>query len=132
MSRAASLAVLAYGLMLVGVGAIGIFTVRWELDRLFDLSLGGMQGAPSFASQYGFLKALELGAGSFCLLLRREIVNGGSAAAAFLVLVAGGIAARALAWAREGRPSLAFIIFLLLELLVLVVFILRPSQTRAR
>jgi len=130
MSRAASLLVLAYGLMLVAVGAVGVFTARWELYRLFGLDLGHVGDARSFANQYGFLKGVELGAGSFCLLLRGEIMAGGNAAKAFVILVAGGIFARAFAWAVHGRPSALFIAFLVLETVVLAVFLARPRSRR--
>lgn len=131
MNRAASLLVLAYGLMLVAVGAAGIFTARFELYRLFGLDLGGVGDARTFANQYGFLKGVELGAGSFCLLLRREILAGGNPGKAFVILVAGGIFARGFAWAVHGRPSALFIAFLLLEILVLIVFLIRPRGRRA-
>jgi hypothetical protein len=130
--RAAAFLVAAYGLMLLVVGAVGIFSARWELNRLFGIDLGEIGSGASFANQYSFLKGVELGAGSFCLLLRRDILAGGAAGKAFIVLVAGGVFARALAWALEGRPSVVFIIFLLLEVLVLVVYLLRPRDDHAR
>ena len=131
MKLAASLLVIAYGLMLLVVGAVGMFTAALELHRLFGVDLPRIADGRSFASQYGFLKGVELGAGSFCLLLRREILAGGPAATAFVILVAGGILARGFAWAVHGRPSAAFIVFLLLEILVLTVFLLRPRERNA-
>lgn len=125
MMRAANLGVLAYGLMLAVVGLAGIFTVRFELPSVFHVDLAQVHDRATFASQYGFLKGLELGAGAFCLLLRREILMGGAAASAFLILISGGIAARSFAWLTSGPPSPAFIAFLGLEALVLILFLLR-------
>jgi hypothetical protein len=132
MRRTATLLVVAYGLMLLCVGTAGVVAARWELGTVFGLDPGGLgEGDATFLNQYRFLKAVELGAGAFCLMMLRPILDGGAAARAFFVLVAGGVAARSLAWIADGRPSWPFLAFLALEALVLLVFLLHWRQSHA-
>jgi hypothetical protein len=123
MKRFATFLVIAYGLMLCGVGAAGILTARWELTQVFGLDVGAWSPSvqATFLNQYRFLKALELGGGFFCIFLRTSILTGGTAGRVFLALVGGGVLARSLAWVVDGRPSSPFVVFLVLEALVLVV-----------
>ena len=83
-------------------------------------------------NQYRFLKAVELGAGLFCLAFRRDILAGGRPAGVFLAIVALGVAARTTAWIADGRPATLFVIFLVLEIVVLVVVLLHLRQAHGR
>ena len=133
MTRAATFLVGAYGAMLLLVGIAGIFTAEWELRHLYGLSFGEWpQAEATFLSQYRFLKGVELGAGAFCLILGPAIMSGGRAAVTFLMLIAGGILARAFAWAVDGTPAWPMLVFLGLETLVLAVYLVHLRQARAR
>ena len=99
-----------YGLMLLGVGAVGIFTARWELASVF-----GVPADATFFNQYRFLKSLEFALGLFCLGYRQRILRGGSEAWLFLTLVGVGVFARALSWGVDGQPRPVFVGFILLE-----------------
>jgi hypothetical protein len=108
----------AYAAMLLGVGAAGIFTARWELTRVFHVdvvAMSPMDGA-TFLSQYRFLKALELGLGVFCFAYRRRIFTERSFNRFFLFFVLAGVAARSLSLIADGWARWPFIAFLLLEL----------------
>ncbi|HVQ09057.1 MAG TPA: DUF4345 family protein [Allosphingosinicella sp.] len=129
----AFLAVVAYGLVLFCVGLIGIVTARWELLTVFGVDTGGIvPDEATFLNQYRFLKAVELGAGVFCLMQRHAILDGEKVAAwPFLVIVAGGVAARSIAWVADGRPSWLFIAHLVLESIVLVIYLLHLRRRHA-
>ncbi len=124
--RAATLLVVAYGVMLCGIGVVGIFTAGWELTRVFGLDIAALDlhVRATFLNQYRFLKAVELGGGLFCLFSRGSILAGGPIGKVFLALVGGGVVARSLAWVIDGRPSWPFLAFLALEALVFVVTVL--------
>lgn len=113
---------IGYGLMFLAVGIAGVFTAPWELERIFHVPsvwLVQPEGA-TFLSQYRFLKAAEAAFGLFCLYHRRDILAGGQN---FVIFVGGcglAIFARALSWGLDGKPSPAFIVFLVLELLTLI------------
>jgi Domain of unknown function (DUF4345) len=133
MRPVAYLAVVAYGLVLVGVGLVGIVTARWELLTVFGVDTGAIvPDEANFLNQYRFLKAVELGAGIFCLMQRAPILDAEKAAVwPFLVIVGGGVAARSIAWAADGRPSWLFIGHLLLESVVLVIVLLHLRRRHA-
>jgi hypothetical protein len=118
----ASLLQLGYSAMLVVIGAAGIVSARWELARVFgiDPSAWSLHTQATMLNQYRFLKSVELGAGVFCLAYRSSIMAGGRAAAVFLTLVGLGVSARTFAWIVDGRPAIAFVIFLVLEACVFV------------
>ena len=118
----ASLLQLAYAVMLVGVGAAGIFTARWELTTVFGIVPSAWPDAiqATMLNQYRFLKSVELGAGLFCLAYRPAILAGTRASVLFLSIVALGVGARTLSWIIDGRPSPLFITFLVLEACVFV------------
>ena len=132
MRPVAYFAVVAYGLMLFGVGLVGILTARWELLTVFGVDTNAIvPDEATFINQYRFLKAVELGAGLFCLMQRRQILDGERIAAwPFMVIVGGGVAARSIAWVADGRPSLLFLGHLALETIVLVIVALhlRPRH----
>lgn len=133
MTKAATFMVAAYGIMLLLVGIGGVFTAEWELRQLYNVRFGD---APSdratFLNQYRFLKGVEMGAGAFCLLLLRAIMDGGKAAGAFVLLLAGGIFARSFAWAVDGEPAWPMLLFLALEVVVLAIYLLHLRHRRAR
>lgn len=133
MRGVASFAVVGYGVVLAGVGLAGILTAHWELRTVFGVDTGAIvPDEATFLNQYRFLKAVELGAGAFCLMQRRQILDGESAAAwPFLIIVGGGVAARSLAWAADGRPSLLFLGHLALEAIVLVIVLLHLRRRHA-
>lgn len=123
MRTAARILLWGYGAMLCAVGFAGIWISGWELDTVHHLATESWPPAvrASFLNQYRFLKGVELGGGLFCLGLQARILDGGREGALFLALVAAGVVARVFAWIADGRPSTAFIVFLALEFLVLVV-----------
>jgi len=133
MKRLTTVLVIAYALMLCGVGIVGIFTAPWELTRVFGLDLSPLtpQARATFLNQYGFLKALELGGGLFCLFLHNAILNGGLIGRLFLALVGSGVVARSFAWIVHGQPTWPFIAFLLLEALVFLSTLLYLRSRRA-
>lgn len=126
----ARFAAAAYGVMLCVVGAAGILSARWELGVVFGLDPGSWPRdvAATFLNQYRFLKAVELGSGVFCLAFLDHIIRGGVAALAFLVLVGLGVGARSIAWIADGRPAMAFIVFLALEAVVFVIVALHLKR----
>jgi membrane protein implicated in regulation of membrane protease activity len=113
---------IGYGLMFLVVGMAGVFIAPWELERVFRLDpawLTQPEGA-TFLNQYRFLKAAEAAFGLFCVYHRRDILAGGQN---FVIFVAGcflAILARALSWAVDGPPRTAFVLFLVLEALTLI------------
>ncbi len=113
----ASVLQFGYSAMLVTIGAVGIFTARWELAAVFgiDPSTWPPAAAPTMLSQNRFLKSVELGAGLFCFAYRSKILAGTRAAVVFLAIVGLGVAARTLSWFVDGRPAPLFIAFLALE-----------------
>ena len=125
--------VIVYGAMLCVVGITGIVSVHWELTKVFMLDPTSWpdEVRATFINQYRFLKAVEFGAGLFCLTYWRSILIGEKASMVFIILVAAGIIARTIAWIVEGQPSMPFIIFLALEILVLAVVALYLKQNHA-
>ena len=121
-AKIASLLQFGYGAMMVVVGTAGIFTARWELETVFHTGLSDWPQAAqaTMLNQYRFLKAVELGAGLFCLLYRPAILTGGKASALFLAIVGLGVFARTLAWIVDGRPATLFVVFLILEACVFI------------
>lgn len=118
----ASVLQFCYSAMLVVVGAVGIFTPRWEFASIYgiDSSMWSLATQATMFNQYRFLKSVELGAGLFCLAYRQAILSGERAAALFLALVLLGVSARSIAWIVDGRPAPLFIAFLVLEALVFI------------
>lgn len=109
-----------YGATLFLVGLVGCFIGPWELSVLF-----GISGDATFFNQYRFLKAMEMVAGWFCLTYAREVLYPGKIANMFIFLVAAGVFARSLAWIIDGTPRWPFLLFLLLEALVLAVVLVK-------
>ena len=107
-----------YALMLVGVGASGIFIADWELSRIFQVPLsdmGALQRA-TILNQYRFLKSIEFAFGLFSLLYREEIFRVAKFKRVFLIGVFAGVGARSLAIVLDGVPHWAFLVFVALEL----------------
>jgi Domain of unknown function (DUF4345) len=132
--RASVLLHLGYGLYLVGVGVAGIALPRWELSQVFGLDVENwaLPIQATFLNQYRFLKAVELGAGLFCLVLWRPIQQGERVGLVFVALLAAGILARLVAWVSDGQPHPAFIGFMALEIVVLAVYLLHRAQEASR
>jgi hypothetical protein len=133
LARFASLLQFLYGWMLIVVGVAGILAPRWELRSVFglDSAVWPVRVQSTFLNQYRFLKSMELGAGLFCIAFRPAILTGGMPGRVFLAIVAAGVVARTTAWAADGTPDLAFLIFLALELLVFVVVALHLARGHA-
>ncbi len=126
MIAAASIFQLGYSLMLIAVGAYGIFTAQWELAVVFQLDLQSFDSdaAATFLNQYRFLKSMELAFGLFCLLCRRSILGGSPLAIIFLLGCALGVSARLLAWVLDGHPGNIFLIFAVLEAITFVLVLM--------
>ena len=92
-----------YAAMLVGVGATGVFTAEWELRAVFLIPIDTYEPMTraTVLNQYRFLKAVELSCGVWL----------------FLLIVFGGVAARGLSFAVDGRPAWPFFAFTGAELL---------------
>lgn len=121
-----------YALMLVGVGASGMLVAGWELPTVFAIDLNAM-GDPQRATllnQYRFLKAVELAFGIFCIAYRREIFLRPRDLHVFLGGLSAGVAARLGSWIVDGRPHLAFIVFMALELATGVLVWIAARQER--
>lgn len=132
MREAAKWSVIGYALMLLGVGFTGVVAARWELQAFFGVHLDKVDsGAGTILNQYRFLKSVEFGAGVFCILFLGPILDGGRAAAVFLVLAVGAVIARCIALAFDGTPTWPFFVFLGLEALVLIVYLLHLRRHRA-
>ncbi len=123
-ASAAALLQLLYGLMLLAVGFVGVWTARQELQTIFGLAPDSWTSdvQATFLNQYRFLKSMEFGAGLFCIVFRPSILQGGTAGAVFLAIVGAGVVARSFAWAVDGRPAALFVVFLVLELVVFITF----------
>lgn len=123
MTALALICVYGYGATLFLVGLLGCVAGPWELSLLF-----GMTADATFFNQYRFLKAMEMVAGWFCLAYARDILFPGKVARMFVVLVAAGVLARALAWILDGTPRWPFLLFLWLEALVLAVVLVKHRR----
>lgn len=107
-----------YALMLLGVGASGMLIATWELPTVFAVamdSMGELQRA-TLLNQYRFLKALEFAFGLFCVVYRHEIFTAGKDHRVFLGGLSAGVAARLGSCFVDGTPRIAFIVFMVLEL----------------
>jgi len=119
---------------LVLLGGAGIFTGKWELQRIFRIDLSSMSpvAQANLLNQYRFLKAVESGFGLFCVLYRREIYRVPAFNRLFLSIVFLGAAARALAIALNGRPHWAFTGITVLEFLTGIVVAAYSRRTLER
>lgn len=120
MTALALICIYGYGATLFLVGLVGCVAGPWELSLLFDI-----RGDATFFNQYRFLKAVEMVAGWVCLAYAREVLYPGKVANMFMLLVAAGVFARLLAWIIDGTPRWPFLLFLLLEALVLAVVLVK-------
>ena len=122
-----------YSLMLIGIGASGIFVARWELTEIFAVptaTIGGVAAA-TLLNQYRFLKAVELAFGIFCIAFRGEIFRPTTAHRVFLAGLFAGVAARLGSWIVDGTPRWPFLAFAALELLtgILVTLVVREGSS---
>lgn len=93
------------GALLV-LGAVGIFTGRWELETIFALDVAQLsdERTATLLNQYRFLKAIEFGFGLFCFAFRKEIFTVRRFNRLFLAIVFLSSSARALSMILEGLP----------------------------
>ena len=108
-----------YAGLLVLAGGWGMFGARLDHRILFGLhldSVGEPSGA-SLVSQYRFLRAIELGFGSFSLLFKPEIFTQRSFNRLFLATMTAGVVARLISRVVDGRPRPIFYAFLISEAL---------------
>ena len=104
------------GALLV-LGALGIFTGRWELETIFRLDLVQLsqERTATLLNQYRFLKAIEFGFGLFCFAFRTEIFTVRAFNRLFLAIVFLSSSARGLSMRLEGPPHWALTGITLLE-----------------
>lgn len=102
-----------YAAMLVGVGATGILTAAWELQTVFLIPIDTYDAMTraTLLNQYRFLKAVELSCGVYLFLFRHAIFKAPTHHRLFLLIVFGGVAARGLSFAVDGRPAWPFVAF---------------------
>ncbi len=102
-----------YAAMLVGVGATGVVTAEWELRTVFLIPIDTYDAMTraTLLNQYRFLKAVELSCGVYLLLFRRAIFRDPTHHGLFLLIVFGGVVARGLSFAIDGRPAWPFVAF---------------------
>lgn len=122
-----------YVLMLLIVGASGVFIAEWELQHIFKVRLDDMDGLAraTILNQYRFLKSVEFAFGLFSLLCRDEIFRLPKLNRVFLIGLFGGVAARLLAIVLDGMPHWAFLAFLVLELATGVLVLIQSKKTLA-
>lgn len=108
-----------YAAMLVGVGATGVVTAEWELRAVFLIPIDTYEPMTqaTLLNQYRFLKAVELSCGVYLFVFRSAIFRDATHHGLFLLIVFGGVAARGLSFALDGRPAWPFFAFTGAELL---------------
>jgi len=123
-----------YVASLVVFGAICVFTARFDQHFLYGLDTAGLAPATaaSFLSQYRFFRAIECGFGVFALLFRPAIFAQRSFNRLFLGTMLGGVAARLVSLALDGRPLPVFYGFLFVELIGGVIILLYTRTTLQR
>ena len=107
-----------YAASLVVFGGVCVFTARLDQHLLFRLDTASLPAgtAASLLSQYRFSRAIECGFGVFALAFRSAIFERRLFNRIFLGGMLGGVAARAISLAADGRPFPVFYVFLLTEL----------------
>lgn len=115
------------------LGGVGVFTARWELERIFQVDLQGMgpAAAAGLLNQYRFLKALEFAVGFLCLTYWREIFRLPAVNRLFVWVVGLGAAARVLSLLFDGMPQPPYVgvtVFEVLTFLVVLAYSRRVVQ----
>jgi len=107
-----------YAASLVVFGGAGVFTARLDQHLLYNLDTSGLPAptSASLLSQYRFFRAVECGFGAFALVFREAIFRERPFNRIFLATMLGGVAARAISLAADGRPYPVFYGFLATEL----------------
>ena len=120
-----------YVLMLLVVGASGVFIAEWALSRIFAVRLDDMDklARATILNQYRFLKSIEFAFGLFLISCRWEIFRVPKYNRIFLIGLFGGVAARLLAIVLDGMPHWAFLMFLALELATGVLVLIQSKKT---
>jgi len=126
----ASVLQLIYAVFLVGVGALGLFYLQWELSTFYGLTTNDFQGkdGATLLNQFRFLKSIELTFGIFSLIYRRDILSGGLNCTIFLTGLALGAFARASSWVFDGTPHSSFLFYLFAEVIIFSVIWLNAKQ----
>ncbi len=123
-----------YVLTLIAAGAFGMLLPR--LDARYLLGLDITQLSPLTAattmSQYGFLRAMEIGFGVFAVVFRNEIFHDKVFNRLFLAIMACGIASRILGLVFDGIPSVPMLFFLTFELVGIVLIFAFTRMTLCR
>jgi hypothetical protein len=96
-----------YVATLIAAGAWGVIGARVDFPALLRLHLGAIpaRAQANLLSQYRFLRALELGFGTFALVYWRRIYAVRSYNRLFLATMACGVGARLISLAVDGFPS---------------------------
>lgn len=124
-----------YVFTLIAAGAFGMLLAPIEARFLLGLDVNHLMQstAATTMSQYRFLRAIELGLGVTVLLLRKEIYRDRFFNRLFLAIMAGGIAARLLGLAFDGRPAWTQVFFLAYELVgIVLIFLYTRGTVRPR
>src|SRR4051812_28248885 len=115
---------LIYVITLVSAGAFGMLVPRADLRMLTRLDpnrLGSAISMASLLSQYRFLRAIELGFGTFALAYRHEIFTTQPFARFFFGAMLLGILGRVVSWIIDGRPYGAHLVFMFYEVFAIIV-----------
>ena len=116
------LLILAYAATCIVAGLSGIFAAPAEMHLLYHFdprTVPGLETA-DLMSQFGFIKAMELGLGLFIIARLGPILEGGGERRLFAFIVFAGLLARVIAWLRHGEPSTLFLVFLVVEAVLLL------------
>jgi uncharacterized protein DUF4345 len=118
---------------LILAGVWGTLAARLDQRFLFGLNLASLDGSigASLLSQYRFLRAIELGFGTFGVMFHREIFTLRSFNRLFLATMVAGVLARVISRVIDGRPRPVFMFFLVWEAVGAVV-ILQYTRTLLR
>lgn len=111
--------------LLILAGAWGIVGARLDQRVLFGIDLSTLRRptAASLVSQYRFMRAIELGFGTFAVIFHSEIFSDRLFNRLFLATMLAGVLARVISRLVDGRPRPIFDFFLVSEALgALVIF----------
>ncbi len=107
-----------YVWFLIVFGGLGVFTAKLDQRILYKLDTNGLnaQTSASLLSQHRFFRAIECGFGVFAFTCRTAIFEKRFFNRLFPGTMFGGVAARAVSLALDGRPFPVFYAFLVFEL----------------
>lgn len=130
--RLARAALWTFGLVVVGWGLSGVLAPEVWLHHPLLLGLPPVDPArrPTFLNELRFLEARELGVGIMAIGLRDAILTQRRANLVFLLAVFAAPASRALACARDGLPSPAWLAFMASEIAMAVALAVLTRDAR--